>query len=546
MHYYTPAVTCYRFCILVTMLIFASVCVANAQWTPPIGIPMPPFGIVEVAPAPPSPWNADTPGFYYVKEGGTNPSNGWPGHPRSQIPSVLPAGSVVVVAGVYTVNHEGDLITANGTATQPVYIRGTSSTEAPIITQKWVVEGSYYVIENIKATWANSSQNGKLIVSGHHIAVRHNDFRGDTNGTGGVYPGGSNLLIWNNKVHDVGDVNASFDQDNHCIGVGSETDHLWIVDNELARCSGDGIQINAGSEEKESTLHHVYVGRNIAHGNKQTGFWTKQAVDVIFSQNVCYAHRPSNSSSGGCMGGQYGPVSVWFIFNHIYNSESGIRIEGTSDLGSGTDVFIVGNVIHNITDSSTPDPGNPHASGAIVFRGLVKHYIVNNTLWNYQAGIMSPTGGFLHIEGNILGGRNNPQGRDIYIEDSTSANTSVLSHNILDPASVRIQWGGQTVYQSLASFINATGKGQGSIQADPQFVDVTNRNFQLRAASPAVNTALSDAVYATFLNRYGLDIRKDFLGAVRPQATAFDIGAYEYASQVVLQPPVAPGNLELR
>ena len=39
---------------------------ARAAWSPIIGIPEPPFGINEIAPATPIPWNSDTSGFYYV------------------------------------------------------------------------------------------------------------------------------------------------------------------------------------------------------------------------------------------------------------------------------------------------------------------------------------------------------------------------------------------------------------------------------------------------------------------------------------------------
>ena len=129
------------------------------------------------------------------------------------------------------------------------------------------------------------------------------------------------------------------------------------------------------------------------------------------------------------MGGQYGPSFTWFIFNHLYDCESGIRIESTSDLGSGTDVFIIGNVIHDITDTpGKSQPDNPHNGGAIVFRSLHNRHVINNTLWNYQAGIMSPTSfGFVNIENNILGGRNSPLGRDIYLEFESLANASVLN-----------------------------------------------------------------------------------------------------------------------
>lgn len=538
-------------CVHVTVIavILGITTTTYAAWTPPIGIPMPPFGINEVAPSPPSSWTSDVPGFYYVKDGGTNPGNGWPANPRNRIPDVLPAGSVVIIGGTYSVKHEGNSITANGTASQPVYIRGVccGSNVTGVITQKIVVKGSYFIIEHLKAEWANSSGNGKLVVSGNNAVVRHTDLRGDSGtGIGGLYPSGTtNAVLWDNFVHDSGDVNADFDQDNHCIPVGANTNNLWIVDNELARCSGDGIQLNAGSAQQQPTLHHVYVGRNVSHGHKQTGMWAKQSVDVIFSQNTVYDIRSSNSSTGACIGGQYNPEYVWILFNHMYNAEAGVRIEGGSGLGVGKSIFVIGNLIHDITDASKPQPDNPHASGGIVFRGLFNHYVMNNTLWNYQAGIMSPADGFVNIENNILGGRNNPLGRDIFLEVKSVAGASIIRNNLFDPKSVRIQWGDNTVFTNLSTFASATGKGSGGIQADPRFVNLAEKNFQLANDSPAINAGIPTDVYATFLSRYGIDISKDTQGIPRPQGGAFDIGAYEYSSTVAVQPPLTPTNLQV-
>lgn len=522
--------------------------VALAEWTPPIGIPAPPFGIKEVAPALPSPWTQDVPGFYYVREGGTNAGYGYPGSPRDRIPERLPAGSVVILAGVYNARQSNPYnIIASGTASRPVYIRGACCADAPTITDQFKIGGSYYVVENVATKWVDARPQGGLIMEGDHGVLRHTDLRGDKGQYSGyVALGGSYHVIWDNRIHDFGDVKADYDQDNHGIALGEQTDHIWIVDNDIARCSGTGVNLNAGSIAMQPTLHHIYVGRNASHGNKQDGFWSKQAVDVIFSQNTCYDHRPGNSSDGACMGGQYGPSFVWFLFNHIYDSESGIRIQSTSGLGSGTDVFVIGNVIHDITDTWPPSPDNAHGAGAIVFRDLTNHYVVNNTLWNYQAGINVPTFGSVYIAGNILGGRNAAKGRDIFVERNTTAANSVLRNNVFDPSSVRIQWGDDTVYTTLSAFSSATGKGQGSVEANPQFVDAAGKNFQLRATSPAINAGVAEEVYNIFLNRYGLDIRKDVAGTARPQSSAFDIGAYEYVSQVALQPPVPPTVLKVR
>jgi hypothetical protein len=246
------------------------------------------------------------------------------------------------------------------------------------------------------------------------------------------------------------------------------------------------------------------------------------------------------------MGAQYGPQNLWFLFNHIYDSESGIRIQSTSDLGMGTDIFIVGNVIHDISDSGSATPDNAQGGGAIVLRDLVNHYVVNNTLWNYQAGITTIASGAMRIRGNILGGRRSPLGRDVFIERPGTAANSILQNNLFDPSSVRIQWGDFTVHTSLSAFANATGKGQSCVQANPKFVDVGAKNFQLTAGSPAINTGLVDEVYDMFQARYGIDIRKDIQGIARPQGAACDLGAYEYSSQVALQPPLGPSLLKVR
>jgi hypothetical protein len=314
---------------------------AFPQYSPPIGIPAPSFGIDQVAPDPPEGWDSNVSGFYYVKSGGSNSGNGYPENPRATIPDPIEAGAVVVIEGTYTTKHADNPITSNGTASQPVFIKGMDDSNHAVLTEKMVLEGSYYIVEYVDGLWGNSSYNGKIALKGDHGAVRYGDFRGDVNQcVGGVHSyGGTQLVIYNNKIHHSGDVDATYDQECHGTVVPSGTTYLWILENEYSYNSGDGLQINAGSSGNDA-IHHIYVGRNISHHNKQTGMWIKQARDVIFSENEIYDHVSSDSSQGAGTGFQYGPDYVWFLFNSIHDNEGGIMIASDSG-GTGTEYFII-------------------------------------------------------------------------------------------------------------------------------------------------------------------------------------------------------------
>lgn len=518
---------------------------AAAAWTPPVGIPMPRFGINETAPPSPNPWNNPVSGFYYVDE--TNPSAtdtsntyGTPSRPRRTIPNSLSAGSVVELHGVYTKKHASPAtLTCSGTSGSPVFIRGVNLSTS-IVKNYWEIRGTYFIVENL--TFAP----GMLFILSptNYGSLRGCDMSGNATGGGvGVLSWdtntASNVVIYNNYIHDNGDVNANYDQDRHGIAVSARVSNLWIVDNEICRNSGDGIQINAGNRTDQPTTHHIYVGGNISYSNKQSGMWTKQAVDVIFSQNTIYNHRPSNSSLGQGTGFQYAPDYVWFLFNHIYDCEFGIIAASDSGMGSGKEMFVIGNLIHNIHPTRAWDPNNSWSPSAIGLWGGVNRRIVNNTIWDYSGGIYTSAGnGYINIENNIIGGRTNSQGRDIYVAVANTANASNMNNNVVYSPTVRIQWGSGTIY-NLAGFYSATKKGQYCSNQDPQFVNKTANDYHLSAISPAIDKGIPKDVYTIFLNRYGINISKDYDERPRPQGSNWDIGAFEFG---LTRPGANPGG----
>jgi Right handed beta helix region len=484
---------------------------AAGSWTPPLGIPAPPFGITELAPAAPSPWSSPAAGFYYVDEttaGATDASNpyGTPTRPRRSIPSPLPAGAVVELHGTYTQAHTSPkVITASGTAAQPVFIRGSSTADRPTITRAWQLRRcSYLVLENLRFAFVDRGKGLLSFGGSTHAALRASEVTGNLGG-GGIGMGGSNLVIWGNLIHDNGDVKDAGDQDIHGIAVGGRTDHVWILDNDISRSSGDGVQINGTVAD----THHIYVGRNVSHQNKQHGLATKTAADVIFSENVVHGHRPSSSSFGAGMSAQYDPQRVWFVFNEAFDNTIGIATASGLKRGR-SDFYFVGNVVHD------------NVKAGIQLNDWVnREYVVGNTFHNNPIGLDN---GYykvaVEISNNIFS--NSTRAHITFREYRSGAVSRV--RNSLFAAPVRIVW--DDVMRDVNG-MRGIGQCQGCSEGDPLFVDAAAAGFDLLPGSPAIDGGVAEAAYDTYQALYGIDIRRDKAGRTRPQGPAWDIGAYE-------------------
>ena len=514
----------------------------HAQWVPPIGIPAPSFGIMQTAPPAPNPWTSPVPGYYYVEQraGATNINNpfGTPARPRITIPNPIPAGSVVELHGFYDIpQSSANALVAQGTAANPVFIRGASPLARPTIRRKWEVTGRYFILENLKfAPMPDQSMTGSLIVlplaTTDHIALRHSEL------SGSLYDGGlgiensnggasrtDNVVIWDNYFHDNGDVNASVDQDIEGIHVGSHASYIWVVDNHIERNSGNGIEIDATEAFKDKT-HHIYLGRNRSHHNKKAGFWVKQATDVIFSQNTAYAHRPGNTSSGDCLGAQNAPDHVWWIYNIAFDCEYGIALRPDWEDGHITHQFFVGNVIYNI-HSTQPgvNPDDDESPAAIMASGGWERHFVNNTFNDVDSGInIASPFGLAEVKNNIITNLSQGNGNHVNIANVEGA---AMDHNLFFPIP-RIKRNGTKELLTPAQMAEMK-----SIAKDPLFSNQAQGNFRIGLNSPAVGSGELSAVYNTFQQRYGISILVDADG--RHRGTRIDMGAYSASAGPVSQ-----------
>lgn len=514
----------------------ATVTIQVSEWIPPIGIPAPEFGIEETVAKQYGDASFLT---HYVDN--THPRstddgnpNGSRSQPRQTIPTELDAGSVVVLAGgPYNYRIGGTIpIHSKGTAERPVIVRSADPVAPVHFSEGVTMTGEYLIVEHV----IFDGGNPLFVKDGpHHMAIRHSEV---TQCGGSAVQLASwdgkpihDIVIYDCKIHDNGNVHADFDEDYHGIGVGSGVSNLWVVDNEMYANSGDGIQINAGNFAAQASTHHIYVGRNESYGNKQTGMWCKQATDVIFSQNHAHHHVPSNSSPGAGMGCQYDPERIWFLFNRIHDCDYGILQASGSGSAGGENSYIVGNMIYDIRDSDSDfNPNTSWSNAGILVVGGLHRSIVNNTIIRADGGIhAAATYGDYVITNNIVADINRPDGKHIFFEHAEPFAKSSLQNCLFDQdrGTLRFIWGGRS--SASAKTIGGRGADSGpSIKGDPMFVDARKNDLHVRKESQTIDVGAMSSVYEEFEKRYGISILVDIDGVGRPIGAAMDIGADEY------------------
>ena len=270
-------------CSFIAFLFLISTPTSARAWTAPIGIPTPAFGIAESV--------TDDVFSHWVDNSNpdcSNESNGTPSKPRCSVPESLIAGDVVQVrGGPYSVGTV--TWTVNGTATNPVFIRGPASGARITFANNSDIDfqGTYGILENVdvpRLTFSGGSTT-------HHLAVRHSQIH-DHPGTGSmtrVSSDSSNIVIWDNEIDNNGVIPSS--SDHHGINIGARVDRVWIVDNHIHHNSGDGLQFCHSCAAGEGPSN-IFVGRNRMHNDEENAMDFKGFNGpIVVSQNVLYGYR---------------------------------------------------------------------------------------------------------------------------------------------------------------------------------------------------------------------------------------------------------------
>jgi len=239
------------------------------------------------------------------------------------------------------------------------------------------------------------------------------------------------------------------------------------------------------------------------------------------------------------------------LFNHVHDvspTDGAFLLYDSDQLPHPTEHYYIGNVVVNAHNSEGKAPafGAWNVGGQVYLNNLAFACDVGFVLAGDRFGT-DPSEQLVAVN-NIVGPLHTQTTRNYWFSFygvQASVDRAVVHHNLYQsPVGAKpIRWGvidpvlglgytGYTVVEFQSAF---PGKGVGSLETDPLFVDPLNADFHLTPLSPAVDagSSLADLYSQLFFNRYGLSIAVDRDGDLRPTlGTDCDMGPDEYTPLV--------------
>lgn len=464
-------------------------------------------------------------------------------------PYVAAAGDVIeIAAGNYPAGMGNGYmqLEARGTRERPVILRGVGM---PRLGQKLYLRNSSYVYitgldatkidigencdhwiiadcrigEGPKLEWIN---NAPVFAQrkGGGLAIAAPDSKPTTHG-----------LVIRCQIVDNGDFALGEANEIHGITINGAVSYVTVLDCELARNSGDGMQVNGGAmdysgPDPRCKLNNIRVGRVDTHDNRQVGVALKQCADVILSGVKSHGHRPygpSPSAWGAGFGLQYGPARVWLVNCESYDNVSGVS--GGSSNGPGGSWNFINFYAHDnsrawtgaegddaqkartgwvaagpgkVTHPRLQAPNDSWGPAGMAIAGSPDVTVISATLRNNDAGLNFPGGQRVQVLGSIIDGLQQPEGNAAFIYDTQYLRDFAFVGNAIASGSDRFQRGGQR--SGMETWLAAFGS------AARTSVNV------IATGGTWTPTAADRATFDEFKRRYGLDIDVDFSGAARP------------------------------
>lgn len=495
-------------------------------------------------PAAPANWpSAESVGDYYIDP--THPSStdtanpyGYPDQPRNTFPTDTPTldpGSYVEFGGGTITGSEDWLWTCNGTAAQPVYIK-QSGGQINGDGGGWEFNGTHIICDGL--TMRGTRPRTFFYDGPSYVTLRNASFNNGNADFGGrciAFEGTSNanraqfFMLYNCTGLDIGTIPKASSKDMAFFQPRYYADYMWVIGCDAQRINsdfvvtGDAYNNHPAPADPEANIHYLWIGGNFSALNGENAVDVKSGYHVIVSENnfedmdvnqgVSAANTTNIIASNNRESDHSGPV--WILNNRIKNDTEGdlVRDSGTYN---DCDIFVIGNVMYSGTRGVNIDWGG--SGGSLTrMRNLV---VVNNTIDEVDYGLQAVRMGnaSLHtteFDGNIV--TNTTDG--IWFDEIENGS-----------AEDNLFWNSAGPVSFQGPFPPGWSTGDQIIDQDPLYTNAAARDYTLQAGSPAIDQLVANAAYQRFEDEYGMDIRQDRDGTVRPQGPSWDIGAYERAA----------------
>ena len=341
----------------------------------------------------------------------------------------------------------------------------------------------YITVENLKLSGANCAWGGAIDIRGTAGPWTVRSCFVTNSNSNGIMLVNSGSLLFGNVISHVG---------NYGIHIHAECNNSFVAKNEISYCHA-GIAIVGKSNVFES---------NLIHHNDWNGIYLEG--------------RPSQGSSA-----DYNTVR----YNRIHNNGNSAFF---GDETNGAEIYNAGADNNKFYYNVIYDGSSKYACGIWFDFGSSYNQVYNNTIYSMKS---LKRGYGLHIENGDEGGRS--VGNDFKNNIITGCRIQLAVANDIRPdlqnnvfefncyhsvsKGYAIYDGTDRKFKTLPEWkASHPASNAHSISSDPQFVDLTSRNFALKTSSPCLNVGTNVGLY------------RDFEGHSVPQEGKVDMGAFQH------------------
>jgi len=300
----------------------------------------------------------------------------------------------------------------------------------------------------------------------------------------------------------------------------------------LAVYNGGGM-MNGGDGAATQVISCMFTGNRAAHGGGgmfNADETTPQVISCTFTHNWASDRGGGMHNAGSSYGAEPFVSGCVFSYNEAGWRGAGMDNHGYSAPVVTNCVFVANTVIGESADEGTDGKAEfiTSAGGGGMFNGSYAEPVISNCTFtlNRVPYYSNPT--CAEYDGENGGG----------VKFSTSYTSTVTNCIIWGNFCGENQNDVLDTYgdYALITYSNVGGgyPGEGNIDADPLFVNAP-ADVSLRAGSPCIDAGTNLVSWGSLGG-----VMDDILGVLRPQRSAYDMGAYECAgasfSPVIIQP----------